>query len=594
MPGSYHNRLSRFIRWRYKNVSDKGFVFFLSVLVGFLSGFIAVTLKNLTFLIQEALRPAIEGTQNWIYLGLPLVGLILVHLYVKYVHKEQLGQAVSSILFVLSKKGSKLSLKHCYTPLLTVPVTVGFGGSVGLLGSAIASGSALSSQVSRLLHLDVKKRSLLIACATAGAISSIFQSPIAAVIFALEVFSLDLTMLSLMPLLLASVSGVLTRYFFLGNELLFDFQLQGGFELKDTLYYIFLGLATGFGSIYFTKMYFAIQALFARLKNPLYRLLIGGLAIGLLLYTIPPLYGEGFGLINNLLAGDALAALGKTPFDAYTDNAWVVIALLVGIIFFKAIAMTTTLAAGGSGGIIIPTLVVGSALGNTVAQILSVLGFGREVYSSHFTLIGMAGLISGVIHAPLTSIFLIAELTGGYQLFVPLMITASISYLITRGTLDYTIYTKELKAQGALLTHDKDQNVLTLMKMDEVIERNFRALHPEMTLGEMLHSSVAKSNRNLFPVLDDEQKMVGVILLDDIREMMFQTELYDQRHVKNMMHAPPEYIFYETDDMKAVMKKFQDSGAWNLPVIKDGKYDGFISKSKMLTAYRRKLIYYAR
>lgn len=594
MPGSYHNRLSRFIRWRYKNVSDKGFVFFLSVLVGFLSGFIAVTLKNLTFLIQEALRPAIEGTQNWIYLGLPLVGLILVHLYVKYVHKEQLGQAVSSILFVLSKKGSKLSLKHCYTPLLTVPVTVGFGGSVGLLGSAIASGSALSSQVSRLLHLDVKKRSLLIACATAGAISSIFQSPIAAVIFALEVFSLDLTMLSLMPLLLASVSGVLTRYFFLGNELLFDFQLQGGFELKDTLYYIFLGLATGFGSIYFTKMYFAIQALFARLKNPLYRLLIGGLAIGLLLYTIPPLYGEGFGLINNLLAGDALAALGKTPFDAYTDNAWVVIALLVGIIFFKAIAMTTTLAAGGSGGIIIPTLVVGSALGNTVAQILSVLGFGREVYSSHFTLIGMAGLISGVIHAPLTSIFLIAELTGGYQLFVPLMITASISYLITRGTLDYTIYTKELKAQGALLTHDKDQNVLTLMKMDEVIERNFRALHPEMTLGEMLHSSVAKSNRNLFPVLDDEQKMVGVVLLDDIREMMFQTQLYDQRHVKNMMHAPPEYIFYETDDMKAVMKKFQDSGAWNLPVIKDGKYDGFISKSKMLTAYRRKLIYYAR
>jgi len=594
MPGSYHNRLSRFIRWRYKNVSDKGFVFFLSVLVGFLSGFIAVTLKNLTFLIQEALRPAIEGTQNWIYLGLPLIGLILVHLYVKYVHKEQLGQAVSSILFVLSKKGSKLSLKHCYTPLLTVPVTVGFGGSVGLLGSAIASGSALSSQVSRLLHLDVKKRSLLIACATAGAISSIFQSPIAAVIFALEVFSLDLTMLSLMPLLLASVSGVLTRYFFLGNELLFDFQLQGGFELKDTLYYIFLGLATGFGSIYFTKMYFAIQGLFARLKNPLSRLLIGGLAIGLLLYTIPPLYGEGFGLINNLLAGDALAALGKTPFDAYTDNAWVVIALLVGIIFFKAIAMTTTLAAGGSGGIIIPTLVVGSALGNTVAQILSVLGFGREVYSSHFTLIGMAGLISGVIHAPLTSIFLIAELTGGYELFVPLMITASISYLITRGTLDYTIYTKELKAQGALLTHDKDQNVLTLMKMDEVIERNFRALHPEMTLGEMLHSSVAKSNRNLFPVLDDEQKMVGVVLLDDIREMMFQTELYDKRHVKNMMHAPPEYIFYETDDMKAVMKKFQDSGAWNLPVIKDGKYDGFISKSKMLTAYRRKLIYYAR
>ena len=594
MPGSYHNRLSRFIRWRYKNVSDKWFVFVLSVLVGFLSGFIAVTLKNLTYLIQAALQPAIVNTDNWIYLVLPLIGLVLVHLYVKYVHRETIGQAVSSILFVLSKRGAKLSMKDCYTPLLTVPVTVGFGGSVGLLGSAIASGSAMSSQVSRLLHLDVKKRSLLIACATAGAISSIFQSPIAAVIFALEVFSLDLTLLSLMPLLLASVSGVLTRYFFLGNELLFDFELQGGFELRDTLYYVFLGIATGFGSIYFTKMYFAIQRLFARLKNPLHRLLIGGIAIGLLLYTIPPLYGEGFGLINNLLAADALAALGETPFDQFTDNAWVVIALLIGIIFFKAIAMTTTLAAGGTGGIIIPTLVVGSALGNTVAQILAVLGIGREVYSSHFTLIGMAGLISGVIHAPLTSIFLIAELTGGYELFVPLMITASISYVITRGTLDYTIYTKELKAQGALLTHDKDQNVLTLMKMDEVIERNFIPLHPEMSLGEMLHNSVAKSSRNLFPVLDDEEKMVGVILLDDIREMMFQTELYDKRFVKNLMHAPPEYIFYEEDDMKVVMKKFQDSGAWNLPVIRQGKYNGFISKSKMLTAYRRKLIYYAR
>ena len=594
MPGSYHSRLSRFIRWRYKNVSDKGFVFLLSILVGFLSGFIAVTLKNLTFLIQAALKPAIEGTQNWIYLILPLIGLILVHLYVRYVHKEPLSQAVSSILFALSRKGSRLSLKHCYTPLMTVPVTVGFGGSVGLLGSAIASGSALSSQVSRLLHLDEKKRSLLIACATAGAISSIFQSPIAAVIFALEVFSLDLTLLSLMPLLLASVAGVLTRYFFLGNELLFDFTLQGGFELKDTLYYVFLGIATGFGSIYFTKMYFAIQRLFERLKNPLHRLLIGGIAIGALLYTIPPLYGEGFGLINSLLAGDAFGALGKTPFDDFTDNAWVVIALLVGIIFFKAIAMTTTLAAGGSGGVIIPTLVVGSALGNTVAQILSVLGLGREVYGSHFTLIGMAGLISGVIHAPLTSIFLIAELTGGYELFVPLMITSSISYLITRGALDYTIYTKELKAQGALLTHDKDQNVLTLMKIDEVIERNFIAVHPEMSLGEMLHNSVAKSNRNLFPVLDDDKKMVGVILLDDIREMMFQSELYEQHFVKNLMHAPPEYIFYETDNMKSVMKKFQDSGAWNLPVIKEGKYNGFISKSKMLTAYRRKLIYYAR
>ncbi len=565
----------------------------MSVLVGFLAGLVAVTLKNLTYFIEALLEKGISISQNQLYFILPVMGLALVYLYVKFIHKHPLGHAISSILFSLSKNKGLLDIKKIYSPLIAAPLTVGFGGSVGLLGPAIESGAAVSSNLSRFFHIEAKTRSLLIACASAGAIASIFQSPIAAIIFAVEVFSLDLTMLSVLPLLLASISGVLTSYFFLGNETLFNFSLSEGFRLEDTLFYIVLGLGTGIASVYFTKMYFWILSLFKPFKSPKYKLLIGGIAIGAMLYVIPPLYGEGFGFINDLLDGRALIALGNTPFNDYLDNIWVVIALLFGITIFKAIAMTTTFAAGGAGGVFIPTMVMGSALGNVVAKIINNVGFGFQVNESNFTLIGMAGLIAGVIHAPLTAIFLIAEITGGYQLFVPLMITASISYLITKNTLDYTIYTKELAAKGELLTHNKDEAVLTLMQLDDVIETNFKSVHPEMTLGEMLHESVSKSNRNIFPVLV-EKRMVGVVLLDDIREFMFDTKKHDSTFVKDYMHRPPEFIFYTSDSMKQVMQKFQDSGAWNLPVIKEDEYLGFVSKSKLLTAYRRKLITYTR
>ena len=362
MPNKKKNLLTRFLKWRYKNISNKTFVHIMSVVVGFTAGLAAVSLKNITYFIQALLEGGIVISENQLYFILPVFGLTLVYLYVKFVHKKPIQHAVSSIIFSLSKKGGLLKVKNIYTPLIAAPLTVGFGGSVGLLGPAVKSGAALSSNLSRLFHIDAKTRSLLVACASAGAISSIFQSPIAAIIFAVEVFTLDLTMLSMLPLLLASISGVLTSYFFLGNEILFSFSLSEGFELKDTFFYILLGVGTAFASIYFTKMYFSILEFFKRFKSPKYKLLVGGLAIGIMLYAIPPLYGEGFGFINNLLDGDHIEALGKTPFDAYTHNIWVVIALLFGITIFKAIAMTTTFAAGGAGGIFIPTMVMGSAL----------------------------------------------------------------------------------------------------------------------------------------------------------------------------------------------------------------------------------------
>lgn len=590
MPTQQQKLFTQFIKWRYKNISNKTFTHIMAVVVGLLAGLAAVTLKNLTYFIESLLEDGIVISGNQLYFILPIIGLTLVYLYVKFVHKEKLEHAISSILLALSKKKGIITLKKIYTPLITAPLTVGFGGSVGLLGPAVASGSAISSNLGRLLHVNAKTRNLLIACASAGAISSIFQAPIAAIIFAVEVFSMDFTMVSMLPLLLASISGVLTSYFFLGNEVLFNFSLADNFEVNDTLFYIILGIGTAIASVYFTKMYFGIFKLFEPLKSPKYRLLVGGFAIGIMLYFIPPLYGEGFGFINSLLKGDHIKALGSTPFDAYMDNIWVVIALLFGLTIFKAVAMTTTFAAGGAGGIFIPTMVMGSALGNVVAKVINNLGLGFEVSESNFTLIGMAGLIAGVLHAPLTAIFLIAEITGGYELFVPLMITASISYLITKNILDHTIYTRELAEQGALLTHDKDKNVLTVMQLDDVIEKDFKTITPEMTLGEMLHASVSKSTRNLYPVINQENVLVGIVLLDDIREFMFDTALYDTTTVNTFMHQPPDVIFYGEDSMETVMSKFQRSGAWNLPVIKKGAYLGFVSKSKLLTAYRKELI----
>ena len=582
--------IKRLLILRYKYISQKNFVFLLSILIGLLSGLVSVTIKNITYGIEWVLEKVAVLSQNSIYFILPVIGLWLVYLFVKHISKQPSEHAIPSILFSLSKKNGLLKRSKMYLPLITAPLTAGFGGSVGLLGPAIASASAVSSNIGQFLRIDRRTRTLLIGCAAAGAIASIFQSPIAAIIFAIEVFSLDLTFASLLPLLIASVSSILTSYFFVDEGLLFNFDISEKFLPKDTFFYILLGVATAITSIYFSKIYFAIYHFFDRFKTNGHRLIVGGLAIGVMLYFIPPLYGEGFGFINDLLSGNHIDAIGKTYFETHLDNIWIVIALLIGITVFKAIAMTTTFAAGGAGGIIIPTMVMGSALGNAVAKIINNLGLNFNVSEANFTLIGMAGLIAGVLHAPLTAIFLIAEITGGYNLFVPLMITVSMSFIISKNFVEHTIYTKELAEKGALLTHDKDHNVLTLMTLDSVIENDFIALHPEMTLGEMLQKGVSKSNRNLFPVIDDNMQLVGIILLDHIRNVMFDQSLYNSTTVETFMQIPPDFINYENDSMKTVMQKFQDSNAWNLPVIRDKKYHGFISKSKLLTAYRLELL----
>ncbi|MCC4211309.1 chloride channel protein [Leeuwenhoekiella parthenopeia] len=595
MPGK-KPLLHRFHAWRYKHISKTTFVYLLSAMTGLLSGLGAVLIKNITHVIQNLLEGGlVENYRYGFYFLFPIIGLAITVLIVKFVIRNPMSHGVPATLRAISKRKGLLRNYQAYASLITAPITVGFGGSVGLESPTVVTGAGMSSYLSRIFHMDQAHRTLLLGCAAAGAMSCIFKAPIAAIIFAVEVFSLDLTLLSLMPLLLASLSAILTSYFFFGSDTILPFTLKDAFSIEDFPYYIILGIVAGLVSVYFSKAYFQTQKFYTRWKSATVRLLIAGGSLGVLLFFIPPLYGEGFDMINQLLEGKAVPALGSTFFNDYLDNIWVVIGLLAGLVFFKVIAAAITFAGGGIGGIFAPVLFMGSVMGNCLAKVVNNLGIqGIHVSESNFTLVGMTGLLAGVLHAPLTAIFLIAEITGGYGLFIPLMTTAALAYGINRYFLPHSVYGMELGLKGELITHDKDQAVLTLLNVESVIESNFIRVRPDMTLGEMVTNAVAKSARNLFPVVNEEDELVGVITLDDIREIMFDSSLYETTEVRSLMHAAPEYIYLESDSAKAVMRKFQESGAWNLPVIKNGKYHGFISKSKLLTAYRRMLVSFSR
>jgi CIC family chloride channel protein len=586
--------LTKFFIWRLKHLSHKQFIYILSIIIGFLSGVVAVLIKNFTHYIQLLLEGnLIKYYHHAFYFIFPFLGLLVTYLLLKYIIRDKITQGIPATLFAISKRKGFIKRKKMFASLITAPITVGFGGSVGLEGPTVATGAALSSNLSRLLHLNQATRTLLIGCAAAGAMSSLFKAPIAAIIFAIEVFSLDLTLVSLIPLLLASVSAIITSYFFQGNDILLPFNIQDEFLLKDIPYYILLGLVAGLVSIYFTKTYERLQLFFDKISSPVKRLIIGGFGIGIMVYFIPPLYGEGFDVINNLVQGNLDQALNTNFFNLDTSNTWIIIGLMSGLVVFKIFATCFTFGSGGVGGIFAPTLFMGSIMGNCLAKILNSIGIlNNPISESNFTLIGMTGLMAGVLHAPLTAIFLIAEVTGGYELFIPLMIAAAISYSITRYYIPHSVYAMELGKRGDLITHNKDHAVLTLMDLNKVIETNFIEVYPEMTLKMIVNKAIIKSKRNIFPVLDKENRLLeGIISLDDLRPVMFNKSLYKKVTAKELMNKPPEIIDLEKDKMTTVMKKFQDTGAWNLPVIKDGKYYGFVSKSKLLTSYRRKLIY---
>ncbi|NRD24370.1 chloride channel protein [Winogradskyella litoriviva] len=588
-----HTFLKQILIWRAKNISKKQFVMILSIIIGFTAGMGAVVLKNLTHFIQFLLETkVVKYYHHAFYFLFPILGLTIVYLIIKYIIRHRVNHGIPSTLYAISKRKGIMKPFQMFGSILTAPITIGFGGSVGLEGPTVATGAALGSNIARMFHMNQTTRTLLVGCAAAGAMSSIFKAPVAAIIFAIEVFSLDLTIASMLPLLLASLSAILTSQFFFGDDLILPFRIEDKFSLSDAPFYILLGIIAAFVSIYFTEVYDRMQKLFDKLNSPIRKLVVGGIGIGLLVYLIPPLYGEGFVVINNLIVGSPEKALENNIFHLDLTNIWNVVWLLLSLMLFKIIASSLTFGAGGVGGIFAPTLFMGSIMGFCMSKIINHSGLiSNPISESNFTLVGMAGLLAGVLHAPLTAIFLIAELTGGYDLFVPLMLTSAISFSITKYFKPHSVYNMELGRKGELITHDKDHAVLTLMDIDRVIETDFTVLNPDMTLEEIIQKAVIKSNRNIYPVIDkDSHQLDGVILLDDLRSIMFDQSLYKKLTAADLMQKPPSIINLDKDKMTDIMKKFQDSSAWNLPVKKDKKYYGFITKSKLLTSYRRQLI----
>lgn len=570
--------------------SQQQFLLLLSALVGFTTGLVAVVLKNVSYFIQQLLTGKYMATYHSAYYFIfPLVGLVLVYLLINYIYRRKVGQGIAVTLYAISRKKGIVDRFQGYASLLAAPITIGFGGSVGMEAPTVVTGASLGSSVSRYFKMHQAGRTLLIGCAAAAAMSSIFKAPIAGIIFAIEIFSLDLTLASMIPLLTASVFAILTSYFFFGNEIILHTVLEDEFKVSDVPFYILLGVFASLVSIYFSKVYFSIFRWFNKFTNDFVRLLIGGLVLGLLIFIAPALYGEGYEVINGLLRQDYQVALGTRFFNDYLSQEGYLILFLVMVFIFKSIATSVTIAAGGVGGIFAPVLFMGSTLGNAFAVAVNTLGF-KQLSVTNFTLVGMAGLMAGIMHAPLTAIFLIAEITSGYGLFIPLMITAGISFFITSQFQPHSVYTIELAQRGDLLTHNKDQSVLTLMDIKQQLETNFIPLDQDMNLGEIVNVGVIHSSRNIFPVVDKEMMFKGIILLDDIRTIMFDRSLYKEVKVIDVMQQAPEVIDIENCHMKEIMQKFENSKAWNLPVVQNGVYKGFVSKSKLLTAYRQKLI----
>lgn len=581
----------KFLLWRDRHIKERNFVLVLAFFVGIFSGLAAIVLKFLIHFISTTLTSRINlESGNYLYILLPAVGVVLTALFVRYIVRDNISHGVTRVLYAISQNKSRLKRHNIYTSVLASSVTIGFGGSVGAEGPIVYTGAAIGSNLGRAFRMSPRILMILVGCGAAAGIAGIFKAPIAGMLFTLEVLMLDLTTVSVMPLLIASITSTTLAYVYTGYEFEFFFAQTENFYTSRIPFVILLGLVCGFTSLYFTRVMNMMENFFGRFKNPWVKTLIGCTILSGLVFLFPPLYGEGYGSIVGLLAGDTSSIVNGSLFYGDRNQMWF-LALFIGLVVAtKAFATSATNGAGGVGGTFAPSLYVGCLTGFLFAYVLNIFDFGVELSTKNFALIGMAGVMSGVMHAPLMAIFLTAELTGGYELFLPLLIVSTISYGTIKVFEPYSIYTMRLAKQGQLLTHHKDKAVLTLLKINNVIETDFLPVYPEMTLKEMV-DVISKSNRNLFPVINEKRELVGVVLLDDIRNIMFRPELYRRMRVSTFMSAPAGRIEVG-ESMDKVMKTFDDTGAWNLPVVEKGVYVGFVSKSKIFNSYRRVLRHY--
>ncbi len=592
----HHSKLNqafmRFLQWRERHISERTFVIFLALLVGVFGGLAAQLLKFLIHTIAGAVTARIDiHSGNYLYILLPTLGVVITALFVRYVVRDNISHGVTRVLWAISQNKSRLKRHNIYTSLLASSVTIGFGGSVGAEGPIVYTGAAIGSNLGSMFRMSPRILMILVGCGAAAGIAGIFKAPIAGMLFTLEVLMLDLTTVSVMPLLISAITSATIAYMYTGFSFEFFFVQSEDFTTARIPLVILLGVACGLVSLYFTKVMNLMENFFGRFKNPWFKTLVGCAILSALVFLFPPLYGEGYESIMGLLAGDTASIVDGSVFYSDGGQFWFITLFISLIILTKAFATSATNGAGGVGGTFAPSLYVGCMTGFLFAYAFNAMGFDLMVSNKNFALIGMAGVMSAVMHAPLMAIFLTAELTGGYDLFLPLLIVSTIAYGTIKIFEPYSIYTMRLAKQGQLITHEKDKAVLTLLKMDSVIETEFKSVSPEMTLKEMV-DVIAQSNRNLFPVLNAAGILQGIVQLDDIRNIMFRPDLYRKMNVASFMAMPPAKIIIG-EKMESVMKKFDDTGAWNLPVVDEqGHYFGFISKSKIFNSYRRVLRHY--
>lgn len=584
------NRFYRFLLWRERHIRERNFILIISFLVGIGAATASLLLKFLIHTIQQLLWANIrEGANYWLLLY-PIIGILLAGVFVYYVVRDDISHGVTKILYAISQRKSRIKPHNMWSSLVASSLTIGFGGSVGAEAPIVLTGAAIGSNLGRLFRMEQKTLMLLVGCGAAGAVAGIFKAPIAGLVFVIEVLMLDLTMTSVLPLLISSVTAATMSYVFSGTEAMFQFSQTEEFVMERIPYVLLLGIFCGLVSLYFTRAMLRVEGIYASLSHRWQRFILGAAMLSILIFLFPPLYGEGYDTIETLLNGDFIHLMDQSPFLGMENGYWGIVIFLGLILLTKVFASAATNGGGGCGGVFAPSLYIGCIAGFFFSHVLNFFGLPVDLPEKNFALMGMAGTMSAVMHAPLTGVFLIAELTGGYNLFLPLMITSIGSYVTIRAFEPHSLYTMRLAQKGELLTHHKDKAVLTLMNVGSVIETDFIAVRPDMSLGDVVKEAIAKSSRSMFPVVNTEGVLLGIVLVDNIRNIMFRPELYERFRVSRFMVSPPARIVNDMP-MEKIMHIFDDTKAWNLPVVDtEGTYIGFVSKSKIFNAYREVLV----
>lgn len=582
------HRFQRFLVWREHAISPKYFTMILSAFVGIFCALAAHILKNIVEFLHEWVKSTVEANDvNYLYFIMPIVGIFFASTFVRYIVKDDISHGVTKILYAISQRKAIIKAHNMWSSLVASSLTIGFGGSVGAEAPIVLTGSAIGSNLGKAFRMDRKTLMLLVGCGASAAVSGIFKAPITGVIFTLEVLLLDLTMATIIPLLISSITASLVTYFLSGSDFMFGFTINDPFTLSRTPFYILLGVLCGFISLYFTRGMTKLEANFGTVKSPTKKMVIGGIMLSVLIFLLPPLYGEGYSTITALLNNDAVRVTENSAFYQFRDHFWMLFLFLALLVMLKIFASAATNCAGGTGGIFAPSLFVGCITGYLMAMLMNYTQLVR-LPEKNFALAGMAGVMAGVMHAPMTGTFLIAELTGGYGLFVSLMITSTVAYMTIIAFEPHSLYAQRLAAKGELLTHHKDKTVLTLLKMDDVIEQDLQKLRPDMYLEDLV-KIISRTKRNIYPVLNKKGQLIGIITLDEIRNIMFRPELYTKFQVSDLMTAPPEILSLH-DSMESVMQKFEKTQVWNLPVVDEDKYVGFVSKAQIFNEYRNILV----